>query len=239
MGEFKKLANSLKIWIYHTESGIKAFSVENLNYVLKTTIYRQMSHFWSNSWISVLKRALKSYNNTSTPSLNNISPQKALKNDNVVMLQRFFLNNRYNKIKSHLHNKPRFVIGQKVKKIITEKFQRGFKPRFSSKIYEITKIFDDAKPIRYQISDNSKTKYYFNQLTPYLESLESDNYIKVLNIISHKVKPIKFLRSGKDIQFEKLFLTKIQGLDKPKYLNKNELIKLKDGEYHLRKYNGI
>ena len=198
-----------------------------------------MSHFRSNSWISVLKRALKSYNNTSTPSLNNISPQKALKNDNVVMLQRFFLNNRYNKIKNRLYDKPRFVIGQKVKKIITEKFQRGFKPRFSSKIYEITKIFDDAKPIRYQISDNSKTKYYFNQLTPYLESLESDNYIKVLNIISHKVKPIKFLRSGKAIQFEKLFLTKIQGLDKPKYLNKNELIKLKDGEYHLRKYNGI
>ena len=61
----------------------------------------------------------------------------------------------------------------------------------------------------------------------------------MLNIISHKVKPIKFLRSGKAIQFEKLFLTKIQGLDKPKYLNKNELIKLKDGEYHLRKYNGI
>ena len=237
LSEFKKFVSSLKISIYTTESGIKSFPVENFNYVLKTSIYRQMSHFRSNSWILALERALKSYNKTKTPALNNISPEQALKNDNIVMLQEFYLNKRYNKLKSHLFSKPKFFLGQKVKKIIIEKWQRGFKPRFSKNVYNIVKIFNDAKPIRYQINDNSKTKYYFNELIPFLEDEKSDHYNKVLAILSSKKIPVKFLRSGKAIQFEKIFLTKIQGVEKPKYLKKIDVLKLKNGEYFLNKYS--
>ena len=82
--------DSLKISIYTTQSGMKSFPAENLNYVLKTSVYRQMTHFRSSTWISALERAVKSYNETVVKSLNNISPKLALKNDNIVMLQHFF-----------------------------------------------------------------------------------------------------------------------------------------------------
>ena len=130
-------------------------------------------------------------------------------------------------------------MGQKVKRVIVEPWQRGFKPRFSKEVFEVTKIYKNSKPIRYGISDNTKTKYYFNQLTPFLEDSDSDKFKKNLSIISHKKIPIKFLRSGRAIKHEKLYLTKIKGVDKPKYLSESAILKMDNGGVILDAYNGI
>ena len=214
--------------------------MEIFNGVLKRYIERILTFQRNRNWVAALPIALKIYNNTVSPSLQNLSPTEALHLDNIPKLQAFYLKKRAKKNKPFLQRKPYFHLNQSVKKIVIDRFkQRGHRPRFSDKTFRITQVLDDAVPIAYHISEHGKKLFYKEELvaTADLNILnESVTSKKILGIISSKQFAIKWLRSGKPIEFEKRFLVRSNLSEKAEYLTREQIADYDNGIQLLNQF---
>ena len=179
----------------------------------------------------MLSRAVSIYNSTKSPSLGNLSPNDAIKADNVSFLQGYFLKKRAESLKPYSNKKPIFYLGQKVRRIRVEKFQRAHKSKYFDKIHTITKILDLGIPICYNISDFGKKLFYSQELTPVIEEEHEKSTLKhnLLGIISSKKVVISRLRSGKPTEFQIQYLVK-KGDANPMYMTASEIKEFDNGQ---------
>ena len=125
-----------------------------------------------------------------------------------------------------------------MKVAVVHKFkQRGYAQRFSQKTYQVEKVLSDAVPIGYRISGHGARLFYKEELiavdTP---SVASDGYIgkrKVLGIISEKKFPVKWLRSGKAIQYQTKYLIRTSDKSQTFYATEQEVIEYENGPAQL------
>ena len=186
-----------------------------------------------------MSRAVSTYNNTQTPSLNNLSPIQANEPDNIAFLQKFYLQKK--KKHAGLFKKtPKFKVGQAVKIVVKDKFrQRGFRPRWSKEIYKISKILDNALPIGYYVDGFGSKLFYEQELNPILSEPQLSSSLtakKILAIIMDKMVATSYLRSGKGNHFERLFLVRTNMSDKNEFMSEREILEYDNGSEKLREY---
>ena len=230
----------IKIYSTKTETQ-KAQIAEIFNYQLKVILNRILTHYRSNSFASYIQQACEIYNNQpSTGLANNMSPNDAEKPENIDIMQQFYLKKRAEFAKKYLkrHPKPNFVVGQKVRKVIKySQFQtRGFKPRFSEKIFTIDKI-NKTTPRGYSLlEEKGLQKYYYPQeLTAVIESDDTD-IPEIEGITTSRDLVTSRTRSGKILTKEKQYLCSFKGETKKKFLPKSEILKYKNGNVMLTEY---
>lgn len=239
-GVFLEYCKSRDITVYSTTTGQKSFIVENFQGTLKLKIGRILTFENNRSWVKALPRALEIYNNTKSSALDDLSPNQVWNNwDNISRVQSFLLKRRASKAKKYINKVPALKIGQDVRRIVTTGFkQRGFKPKFSDKIYQITKVISNAVPYGFNISHHGDTFFYEAELVPVIGRAHEKSSVskKILKIISEKKIAVKWLRSGKPISYEPRYLTRTELEDTPKYLSDKEILEFDNGEYMLKKF---
>ena len=103
-------------------------------------------------------------------------------------------------------HEKRLKLGQSVLIVKEDPFrQRGFKPRWSSEVYHITKVLTNQAPTGYHVSTFGKRMFYRQELNPVAneETLASSmSARKILAIFSQKKFAVQWLRSGKPIKFQ-------------------------------------
>ena len=155
--------------------------------------------------MNVVQRAVKTINETVTPSLDNLSPVEASQPDNIPRLQLFYLKHKAKKAQTYKKKVP-LKLNEIVKVAKKDLFrQRGFKPRWSSENYHITAVLDNAIPTAYYVSSFGRRLFYREELNPIknLSDLSSSlSQRKVLGIFGSKQFATQWLRSGKPIKFE-------------------------------------
>lgn len=173
-----------------------------------------------------------------------MKPSEASKPDNIVKLQTFYLKRRAAKAKPLIDKPPYFKLGQHVRRIILGETGgigrfRGHKPRFSSKVFRITAILDDARPTAFRISEHGKALFYKEELTPSGDDETMNSSViqkKILGILSSKRFAVKFLRNGKPIQFETRFLVRTNLSEKPQFFTEEEIKEYDNGSQLLTDY---
>ena len=99
-------------------------------------------------------------------SLYGLSPEEALLPDNTAFLQQKIFKARRDKAQKYLKKRPPFEIGDKVRKIIRDKFkQRVNTHKWSSEKYTITGVRKTA-PWTFFLSGNGKKSFYSQKDTP-------------------------------------------------------------------------
>ena len=219
---------------------MKAFPIEIFNGILKTILGRIMTFEHHKNFSKVLGRAVSIYNSTKSPSLGNLSPNEAIKPDNVSFLQGYFLKNRAESLKPYSKKKPIFYMGQKVRRIRVEKFQRAHKSKYFDKIHTITKVLDLGIPICYNISDFGTKLFYSQELTPVIEEDHENSTLRhdLLGIISSKKVVISRLRSGKPTEFQTQYLVKKSDAD-PLYMTASEIEEFDNGRQLLDEFEQL
>ena len=206
---------------------------------MKTGIQRRLTFENRKDWESVLQATVKSLNETKLPSLNYLSPAEALKEKNIPKLQLFYLKRRAIRAKKFKEKKP-LKLGTAVKVAITQKFKnRGFKPRWGG-VHYVTKVLDNSIPTVYYVSSFGTRIFYRNQLLEIenLKQLESSlvNKKLILTIMKDKLFAVKFLKSGKPIDWERKYLVKTSDSDENHYLFENEIMLYENGPDKLKAY---
>ena len=238
-GTFKEYCAKNSITIYSSSTFLKAFPVEQFNYVLKTQIERILTFQRNRSWTSVLQRAVSTYNHTSSSAILNLSPLEASEPTNVARLQMYYLKKKYDHAQS-FKKKPPLKVGQSVKVVFRDPFkQRGFKRRWSSETYHITKVLDNAVPTCYNVSSFGSKLFYLQELNPVVEEehlKQSVTSRKILGIISDKQFPNRWLRSGKPLDYVRKYLVQTNLETANHYLSKSEILTYDNGAEKLKNY---
>ena len=242
-GEFASWCKSQGIILYSTSTLQKAALCENFNYQLKLILNRILTHYNTNDWPKFLELSVKIYNNQKSKSLANHSPLETLKPKNQSAVQMFHLKKRATLAQKILKARPqpKFKVGDTVRKIEFSGSgslqNRGFKPRFSKAIYTIKSI-STSLPRGYFIGlykNKIPQFFYANELRRAVE-IESDNP-SVLHILNSREKVKSYLRNGKVREKEIQYLTVIDNNDKPKYLNKSQILQFKNGSTQLKSFS--
>ena len=236
---FRQFCKEKKIVIYSSTTSIKSFPAEIYNLQIKRITGRITTFRNSKNYSATLQQAVSIYNNTALKSLDGLSPNQAARSKNIPRLQEFFFKKKADKVKNYLKKKPLFKLGDKVRK----KTQKGFKQRehmsrYSERIYTITRVNFADTPITYCISDHGKRIFYSAQLALLTESDHESSSLRheILAILSKKKIPIKWLRSGKPIDFEDRYLVRLGNADEPKYLTFEQLKDYDNGYELLMKF---
>ena len=226
--------------LYSTFSGMKSFPIENYQGTLKRLLARRLTFRKDRSWTKVLQEAVKTYNHTRSPTLDNLSPKEASKGDNIARLQGFYLKKRARKVRPYLKQKPAFHIGQYVKILLTnEKLrQRCDRKRFSEENYVISYITKTV-PFTYRVKSLGKRAFYKEQLTPVLDPKlvkESLTNKRILTIMEKRKFPIKWLRSGKAVDFEIRYLVRTAYDDEKRFMTESEIKEFDNGAEMLNSF---
>ena len=235
-GVFLAFLKAEKIQRIHTKYGQKAFNVEILNNVVKQIVERILSYYRNRKWVKSIEQAIRIYNSTEQAALLNNSPLIAEKDPDVIaQLQAYYFRQRRLHADKFKNEKPAFTVGQTVKIIEHSSGgpfgQKVTKNRFSDKNYVVDRVVKGA-PLSYRLKSVNKL-FYKQELT----AADSDEVLRqavksnnLLGILSHKKFAIKFLRSGKPIEFEVRYLVKQKGKEEPFYLTKEEILGYDNGE---------
>ena len=130
-------------------------------------------------------------------------------------------------------------MGERVRKIVHDKFrQRGHTERFSKQIFTIKSIVDSAPYVYHLTPGDEKKIYYAEQLQSVGD--EKGSLTKTTNnwlsgIIKKKKVAVKFLRSGKPIQFEDQYLC-LYGDSEKRYLNEKQVLAFENGKTLLDQF---
>ena len=228
-------------------TGLKAFPVENFNATCKIILERLLTFGRHRKWTSVLEQAFKIYNSTKQPSLLNWSPIEASTSpDAISQLQAYFFRRRANRAEKFKNEKPAFFEGQTVKVVKVDPFrQRVTKKRFSTENYKIRKVVKSSVPIVYklaQLDDTPLKRTYYKQELTNAQSEEtlrkSLKSKRILAILSKKQFAVKWLRSGRPIEFEDRFLVRSNDKEESFYLTKSEFSNFDNGEEILNNFLG-
>ena len=226
--------------LYSTFSGLKSFPIENWQGTLKRMLARRLTFRKDRNWTKILQESVKTYNNTKTPALNNLSPKEASKGDNIGRLQKFYLMRRAHKVKPYLKKKPAFHVGQYVKILLpNDKLrQRGDRKRFSEENYMISYITKTV-PFTYRLKSLGRRIFYKEQLSlvadPELVKKSLTNK-RILSIIEKKRFPIKWLRNGKAVDFEMRYLVRTAFDDEKRFMTESELKEYDNGIEMLQSF---
>ena len=176
-------------------------------------------------------------------SLYGLSPEEALLPDNTAFLQQKIFKARRDKAQKYLKKRPPFKIGDKVRKIIRDKFkQRVNTHKWSSEKYTITGVRKTA-PWTFFLSGNGKKSFYSHQLLG--EGKEEEEREEneprqgslrlITSILSQKTVPTGFLRSGAAKAYEDIYLVTLPS-KKRRYMNRTELAQYSNGLELLNRF---
>ena len=168
-----------------------------------------------------------------------LSPLEARKPTNVARLQMFYLKKKVKHANS-FKKKVSLALNQNVKIVIKDPFkQRGFKARWSSKVYQIVKVLKNAIPTAYRVSSFGSRLFYEQELNPVVEEerlAASAVSRKILGIINDKKFAIRWLRSGKPLEYEQKFLVQTNSEETPHYMTESEIHSFDNGQQKLITY---
>ena len=190
-------------------------------------------------WVKILQSAVNSLNNRSSPALDHLSPNQAFQAKNMARVQMFRLR-RKAAYDASFKREKRLKVGQSVLIVKEDPFrQRGFKPRWSSEVYHITKVLTNQVPTGYRISTFGKRMFYRQELNPVAnqETLASSmSARKILAIFSQKKFAVQWLRNGKPIKFQEKFLVKTNLNSENQYMTQEEILTFDNGLKQLTEY---
>lgn len=130
---------SKNIRVIHPMSEIKAGVAERFNKTIQHRIYRYLTKFETFTFITVLDRLLRGYNNSRHRSLKYMTPTEAEMEAN----QGKVLTAHHERYAKIIRNRkpPKYKVGQKVLiKSLRTTFQRGYQQTFLKEHFEIIKI---------------------------------------------------------------------------------------------------
>ena len=240
--KFKNYCKEHSILLYSSNTALKSYPVEQFQGIIKRAIGRRLTWRRDRSWVRVLQNSVKTYNNTSTPALDNLSPFQAIQPKNTGRLQTFFLKRRYDQNKKYGKKSPHFSLGDHVKRLLKNEKKmkrRGDHQRFSKQIYEIAKI-SNTRPSTYKIkllgsSDVLSETFYSQELTRVIDPKTTEASLTsrtIIDIIESRRFPIKWLRSGRAIEHEIRYLA-IDNNNEKKFFTEFQLLQYDNGRSML------
>ena len=144
----KDLLEKNKITLYSTENEEKSSVCEQWNRTIKTGMWKQFTAQGNTTYLDMLPKLLKHYNNTKHSSIKMTPVEASMKkNEGLVYF------NLYGDMETS-KQKPKFKIGDKVriskyKRIVSDK---GYTPNWTEEIFKINKI-QYTNPINYKLKD--------------------------------------------------------------------------------------
>ena len=132
--------------IYSTENEEKSCVVERWNRTMKEKMFKYFSANNTRKYIDILQNLVDQYNTTIHSSIK-MTPVEASKMENE--------NQAWKNLHHHLHDRkePKFKVGDKIR--ISRKkdfFEKGYTPRWTEEVFEITKVLYTDPPT-YKIKD--------------------------------------------------------------------------------------
>lgn len=163
---FSKLMSQYGINHYSTFSHVKAGVVERFNRTLKTLMWRHFHYEGSDSYIDLLPRLLKQYNNTVHSTIK-MKPKDVTKKDEKRLLSSVYYQ-KPNKGKCCVGGKKNFEIGDPVRVSKAKGiFDKGYTANWSTEIFIVKKIHQTT-PITYTLMDKQgetiRGKFYQEEL---------------------------------------------------------------------------
>ena len=239
--KFKNYCKEHSILLYSSNTALKSYPVEQFQGIIKRAIGRRLTWRRDRSWVRVLQNSVKTYNQTSSAALDNLSPFQAIQPKNTGRLQTFFLKRRYDLNKKYGKKPPQFSLGDHVKRLLKNERlrRRGDHQRFSKQIYEIAKI-TNTSPATYKIkllgtSDILPESFYSQELARVIDPKTTEASLtsrKIIEIIESRRFPIKWLRSGRAIEHETRFLA-IDNNNEKKFFTEAQLMEYDNGKSML------
>ncbi|KAL9955926.1 hypothetical protein ACROYT_G037329 [Oculina patagonica] len=144
----KELLEKNGITLYSTENEEKSSVCERWNRTIKTRMWKQFTAQSNTTYLDMLPKLLKQYNNTKHSSIK-MTPVEASRKKNEGLV--YF--NLYGDMETS-KQKPKFKIGDKVRisKYKRNIFDKGYTPNWTEEIFTIDKI-QYTNPITYKLKD--------------------------------------------------------------------------------------
>ena len=175
--EFTSLSDFLQreygIRLVHVDTSIKSAQAERIIQTVQRKLFKILEFEQSLEWVKYIDLVVSSYNNTKLKSLGYRSPQEVINDPKAIeavkRLNAEHLLDFYQK-----HDKPaKYEKGTLVRNILPKgKFQKGYIPRFSSRIRTIASI-QPTIPVTYRLRDADgrllARAYYEPEISPLLE----------------------------------------------------------------------
>jgi transposase InsO family protein len=186
--EMKRLLREREILLIHPQSEMKAGTIERANRTIRSLIWKYMTHYETFRWVDVLQSIIRTYNNRSHRSIDNLTPRQAELevNKNRVastLRHRYFLN------MDPPNKRPKFKINDVVRIKVNHgmAFARGYEEQFSQELYKVVEVDRRKGVVMYKLRHIESGEILRGRCYESELQLSTEDEVR-LNVISRRVR---------------------------------------------------